>query len=56
MDGVFRTRHVFASSLDSSGFGMVSMVGTVMAMIVTCAAISAMKSVMMKTSRVLLRP
>ena len=56
MDGVCRTGHAFASSVDDRGSGTISMDGTVMAMIVTCAAISATKNVRMKASRVLLRP
>ena len=50
------TGQVFASSADGSGLGMVSMDGTAMAMIEICAAISAMNSVTMTASRVLLRP
>ena len=50
------TRHAFASSDDGLILGMISMDGTVTAMIATCAAISATNSVIMKARMALLRP
>ena len=50
------TMHTFASSDVGSVIGTLSVDGTVTAIIVTCAAISAAKSVTRKESRALLRP
>ena len=53
---MFWTMHEFASSDEGSGLGVISMDGTVTAMIATCATSSATNSVTRKTSRDLLRP